>query len=61
MEKLRRHWMAIPIGVAAPFWLALIIGGNAAGWHNEVIGSLFLLIFAIVVTVGTLAAPIDSD
>jgi hypothetical protein len=61
MEKLRRHWMAIPIGVAAPFMLALIIGGDAAGWDDGVIGSLFLLILAIVVTVGTLAAPIEPD
>jgi hypothetical protein len=60
MDKLRRHWMAIPIGVAAPFILALIVGGNAAGWDDGLIGSLLLVIVAITTTVGTLAAPIDS-
>jgi hypothetical protein len=61
MERLRRHWMAIPLGVAAPFMLAVFVIGDAVGWDEGVIGGLYFLVFAIAVCVGSFAAPIESD
>jgi len=61
MERLRRHWMAIPLGVAAPFMLAVFVVGDAVGWDEGVIGGLYFLVFAIAVCVGSFAAPIDWD
>jgi hypothetical protein len=35
MKGLRRHWTAIPLGVAAQFMLAVFVVGDAVGPDRE--------------------------
>jgi hypothetical protein len=61
MDALRRHWMAIPLGIAFPLMLAVIFIGAGAGWDDGLVGSVVLAIFAVAAAVGSFAAPAEHE
>ena len=57
MPCMRKHWMAIPLAVVAPFLVATVVLWKTQDWSDQAAGAVVIGLMSIACVISGFMAP----